>query len=126
MKHLQGILAIPTSNLYAFTDSTIVLYWIYGKSQRFKTFEANRIGEIQENVPPEKWAHVISEENPADVGSRGITPGEITDRSLWCRVRTGPGKPGKAWNFIMAFSRTGKSWKKATGPGKFWKFVKLS
>ena len=24
MKHLQGILAIPTSNLYAFTDCTIV------------------------------------------------------------------------------------------------------
>ena len=28
------------------------------------------------------------------------------------RVCTGPGKPGKSWNFIMAFSRTGKSWKK--------------
>ena len=42
------------------------------------------------------------------------------------RVRTGPGKPGKSWNFIMAFSRTGKSLKKATGPGKLWKFVKLS
>ena len=42
------------------------------------------------------------------------------------RVRTGPGKPGKSWNFIMAFSRTGKSWKKVAGPGKFWKFVKLS
>ena len=25
------------------------------------------------------------------------------------RVRTGPGKPGKSWNFIVAFSRTGKS-----------------
>ena len=37
----------------------------------------------------------------------------------------GPGKPGKSWNFIMAFSRTGKSWKKVTGPGKFWKSVKL-
>ena len=35
-----------------------------------------------------------------------------------CRVRTGPGKPGKFWNFIMAFNRTGKSWKKDTGPGK--------
>ena len=23
------------------------------------------------------------------------------------RVRTGPGKPRKSWNFIMAFSRTG-------------------
>ena len=40
------------------------------------------------------------------------------------RVRTGPGKPGKSWN-CMAFSRTGKSWKNATGPGKFWKSVKL-
>ena len=28
------------------------------------------------------------------------------------RVRTGPGKPGKSWNFIMPFSRTGKSWRK--------------
>ena len=83
MKHLQEILAIPTSNLYAFTDSTIVLYWIYGSSQRFKTFEANRIGEIQEHVPPEKWAHVVSEENPADVGSRGILPGKIINHSLW-------------------------------------------
>jgi len=39
------------------------------------------------------------------------------------RVRTGPGKPGKSWNFVMAFSRTGKSWKKATGAGKSWKSV---
>ena len=42
------------------------------------------------------------------------------------RVRTGPVKPGKSWNFVMAFSRTGKSWKKATGPGKSWKSVKLN
>jgi len=34
-------------------------------------------------------------------------------------VCTGPGKPGKSWNFIVAFSRTGKSWKKAAGPRKF-------
>jgi len=36
-----------------------------------------------------------------------------------CRVRTGPRKPGKSWNFIVAFSRTGKSWKKVTGDEKF-------
>ena len=42
------------------------------------------------------------------------------------RVRTGSGKPGKSWNIITAFPRTGKSWKNATGPGKFWKSVKLS
>ena len=42
------------------------------------------------------------------------------------RVRTDPGKPGKFWNFVMAFSRTGKSLKRATRPGKFKKSVKLN
>jgi len=32
---------------------------------------------------------------------------------------TSAGKPGKSWNFIVVFSRTGKCWKKSTGPGKF-------
>ena len=36
-----------------------------------------------------------------------------------------PRKPGKSWKFVVAFSRTEKSWKKATGPEKFWKSVKL-
>ena len=44
----------------------------------------------------------------------------ITSKGIY-RVRTGPGKPGKSWNFVVAFSRTGKSWKKVTGPGTFWK-----
>ena len=47
VKHLKAILEIPTKDIYAFTDSTIVLYWIYGTSQRLKTFEANRVSEIQ-------------------------------------------------------------------------------
>ena len=38
------------------------------------------------------------------------------------RVHMGP---GKSWNFIMAFSRTGKSWKRVTGLGKFWTSVYL-
>ena len=47
----------------------------------------------------------------------------VCDGSDKSRVRTGP---GKSWNLILAFSRTGKSCgKKATGPGKFWKSVGL-
>ena len=41
------------------------------------------------------------------------------------RICMGPGKPGKSWNFILAFSRTGKFWKKTAGPGKCWKSVKI-
>jgi len=33
------------------------------------------------------------------------------------RVRTGHGNSGKSWNFILAFFRTGKSWKINAGPG---------
>ena len=50
----------------------------------------------------------------------------LQKNKLSFRVHMGPGKPGKSWNFIMAFSRTGKSWKKATGPGKSWKSVKFN
>ena len=41
------------------------------------------------------------------------------------RVRTGSGKPEKSWNFIVSFSTSEKSWKSATSPEKWWKFVKL-
>jgi len=52
-----------------------------------------------------------------------LVQGVISVVNSLSRVRTGPGKPGKSWNLVMAFSRTGKSWKKATGPGKSWKSV---
>ena len=45
MKHLQEILVIPACKLHAFTDSTIILYWIHGSCQRFETFEANELGK---------------------------------------------------------------------------------
>ena len=37
----------------------------------------------------------------------------------------GLGKPGKSWYFTVAFYGTGKSCKRAMGPGKLWKSVKL-
>ena len=32
-------------------------------------------------------------------------------------------RPGESWNFILTFSRTGKTWNKTVGPGKSWKSV---
>ena len=57
-------------------------------------------------------------ENPVVQGGHSVRPKN--------RVCTGPGKPGKSWNFGMEFSRTGKSWKKAAGPGKFLRSAKLN
>lgn len=83
LKHAQDVLHIASSDVRAFTDSTIVLYWVAGNSHCFKTFEANRISEIQQLVPPESWAHVSGVDNPTDAGSRGLLPQDVLHHDLW-------------------------------------------
>ena len=67
---------------HAFTDSTIVLCWIKHHPSRWKTFIANRVSEIQRsNIT--QWHHISSQENPADVASRGISPLLLQSHPLW-------------------------------------------
>ena len=54
------------------TDSMNILWWICGYSQSFKTFVANRVGKIQSCTNPEQWHHIKSNENLADLLSRGV------------------------------------------------------
>ena len=46
--------------------------------------------------------------------------------TMFYRVRTGHGKPGKSWNLIIILSRPGKSWNLGKGHGKSWKIIMLS
>jgi len=46
------------------------LAWVTGKVERWKSFVANRIREIQENIPNANWRYVNTKENPADLLSR--------------------------------------------------------
>ena len=50
-------------------DSTVALYWIKGGGA-YKQFVANRVRKINEKEFIE-WRHVTTDQNPADVGSRG-------------------------------------------------------
>jgi len=65
------------------TDSTIVLKWLESFPGRWKTFVANRVAQIQELIPSSSWRHVVSEENPADLPSRGIPPVQLVSSNLW-------------------------------------------
>lgn len=73
--------------VFAWTDSTVVLAWLKRHANVWPTFIANRVGEIQRSMSAEQWQHVPGTENPADVASRGIMPSEIKDHPLWW---TGP------------------------------------
>ena len=83
LSHVKNVLEIPLSNVFAWTDSTIVLSWLVGNPRRFKTYVGNRVSYIVELIPPERWNHVAGLENPADCASRGLFPSELLDHPLW-------------------------------------------
>ncbi|GFX25371.1 uncharacterized protein TNCV_1423561 [Trichonephila clavipes] len=70
-------------DVFAWTDSKIVLSWLSGHPRKWKTFVANRTSEIIEVLPTKHWRHVPSKENPADIASRGIDPKCLPDCKLW-------------------------------------------
>lgn len=71
------------SDLFAWSDSTVALSWIKSSPHKWKSFVSNRTTKIQNLVPPENWFHVKSEDNPADFGSRGLTPLKLINCSKW-------------------------------------------
>lgn len=65
------------------SDSTIAIHWIRSSPHTLKTFESNRVNKIQEITSNCEWRHIRSEHNPADLISRGLTPKEILNNTLW-------------------------------------------
>ena len=77
------VLEIPMSAVKFYSDSLDVLWWIRGHGKDFHAFVANRVGEIQMHSDPQQWQHVSTEQNPADLVSRGVNAKDIIDNSLW-------------------------------------------
>ncbi|XP_070854959.1 uncharacterized protein [Drosophila suzukii] len=72
-----------TISVHYWSDAMIVLYWISGDPRRWKTFVSNRIGAILEASSPSQWRHVLTQENPADCATRGLTPSQLKHHTLW-------------------------------------------
>ncbi|XP_055714261.1 uncharacterized protein LOC129808509 [Phlebotomus papatasi] len=83
LKKVMNALTISINEIHAFSDSMIVLHWVPGEPQRWKTFVGNRVAHIQGIVPPEHWHHVKSEDNPADMASRGVSAEALISDSVW-------------------------------------------
>ena len=66
-----------------YTDSMNVLYWIRTEHKMWAVFVACRIREINALSKFEDWKYVRTDMNPADLGTRGLMPGEIVDNDLW-------------------------------------------
>ncbi|GFR23546.1 uncharacterized protein TNCT_686831 [Trichonephila clavata] len=70
-------------NIYAWTGSQVVLFWLSAPPRKWKPFVANRTSEILDIIPHNNWYYVPTKENPADLGSRGMPPKDLPDYRLW-------------------------------------------
>lgn len=71
------------TDVFAWSDSQIVLSWLNTPHTNFKIFVSNRVHQIHELMPQCTWNYIPSSENPADCASRGITPGDLIRQSLY-------------------------------------------
>ena len=68
---IMSELDVEIDQSYFWSDSTTVLNYVKSESGRFKTFVANRVDFIRSKTKIEQWRHVPSEDNAADILSRG-------------------------------------------------------
>lgn len=76
-------MGIDSKERYHWTDSEIVLHWIRKCPSDAKLFVGNRISIVQEHSNVQSWRHVASKDNPADLLSRSVTPGELINVEIW-------------------------------------------
>ncbi|CAG7725597.1 unnamed protein product, partial [Allacma fusca] len=80
---IQNALPVEISQVYGWTDSTIVKYWLMSPPHRWKTYVDNRVTTITKVMPPSCWSHIKGDLNPADLPTRGISAEDLEHHQLW-------------------------------------------
>ncbi len=76
-------LHIDHSNVHCFSDSTVVLCWLSKPSNSWKSYVANRVAKIISLVAFSNWFYVPTDENPADLATRGISVENFYKNTMW-------------------------------------------
>jgi hypothetical protein len=82
-KFLENELRYDNLEHWYYTDSKVVLGYILNESRRFHVYVANRVQEIRDFTTPDRWRHVKTTLNPADLASRGTTAMELVNNPIW-------------------------------------------
>lgn len=82
-KIITDSIRLSINRILYWCDSSVVLGWLRGNPSKFKTFVANRVGEILEISNSSSWRYVPTAENPADLISRGVNPSQLEGSELW-------------------------------------------
>lgn len=74
---------IPDSDIFWFSDSADVIFWLYSGHLSWRPFVANQVKKIRKNSLVQNWRHIDTSENPADLPSRGATLSELKNNTFW-------------------------------------------
>ena len=74
---------VRIDSIVYYTDSMNVLYWLRTEHRMWAVFVACRIKEINSLSNFVDWKWVKTDENPADLATRGLKPVELVDNQLW-------------------------------------------
>ncbi|GBP06897.1 hypothetical protein EVAR_67454_1 [Eumeta japonica] len=97
VNHVNANLGFNASNIYLWTDSSIVLGWLSKPPSSWETYIANRTAQIHRLVPNASWRHIPSHDNPADLGTRGSRPQDLSQNLLWWHGPKWLHKPSSEW-----------------------------
>ena len=70
-------------NLFCWSDSQILLWWIRQVRKGWKVLIENRVQVIRKNAPPGYWMYVPTDVNPADITTRLLSPNTFVSCELW-------------------------------------------
>ena len=86
---VANVLSNPLTDVYAWSDSTIVLCWLSTSPSKLKSYVCNRVMDTVSRIPSTHWRYVPTDYNPADIASRGSLPCNLISFELWWK--------GPAW-----------------------------
>ncbi|CAG9134732.1 unnamed protein product [Plutella xylostella] len=76
-------LKVNVSKVYLFSDSQIVLAWLKMELTNLQAYVANRVNVIRQHTVSWQWLYISTDNNPADLVSRGVRPHELSSCEQW-------------------------------------------
>ena len=83
MAFVNKALELPKESLLYFSDSHTALAWISATTRTLKDSISYTVANIQREVPSTAWNYIKTDQNPADIASRGMSAKDLANSTLW-------------------------------------------
>ena len=94
---VANVLSIPFTDVYAWSDSSIVLCWLLTSPSKLKSYVCNRVMDTVSRIPSTHWRYVPTDCNPVDIASRGSLPRNLISFKHWWKGPAWMLQPPSAW-----------------------------